>query len=131
VHRKYIPIYIQQDAKLHSLFIPGNCSTCFGWYFHPSSGAPTTVSTASGSCHTVTAICRDRGRVGTGLSVLCVAYSCPRTVRRWQEFWALSCPYGLRNWLFWSQSITECDVSEIYYIQFNYYIIRGYLPVER
>jgi hypothetical protein len=35
--RKYIPIYIQQDAKLHSLFISGNCSACFGWYFHPSS----------------------------------------------------------------------------------------------
>jgi hypothetical protein len=38
---------------LHSLFIPGNCSTCFGCYFHPSSGAHTTVSTASGICHTV------------------------------------------------------------------------------
>jgi hypothetical protein len=42
-----IPIYIQQDATLHSLFIPGNCSTCFGWYFHPSSGAHTSLSTAS------------------------------------------------------------------------------------
>jgi hypothetical protein len=70
VHRKYIPIYIQQDAKLHSLFISENCSTCFGWYFHPSSVANTTVSTASGICHTVTAICRYRGRDGTGLRVL-------------------------------------------------------------
>jgi hypothetical protein len=71
-----IPIYvhIQQDATLHSLFISGNCSTCFGWYFHPSSGAHTTVSTAPDICHTVTAICRYRGRVGTGLSVLWVAY---------------------------------------------------------
>jgi hypothetical protein len=51
-----IPIYsyIQQGAKLHILFISGNCSTCFGWYFHPLSGAHTTVSTASGICHTVT-----------------------------------------------------------------------------
>jgi hypothetical protein len=67
-----IPIYkfIQKDATLHSLFISGNCSTCFGWYFHPSSGKHTTVSTASGICHTVTAIWRYRGRVGTGLSVL-------------------------------------------------------------
>jgi hypothetical protein len=70
-----IPIYIQQDATLHSLFISGNCSTCLGWYFHPSSGAHTTVSTASGICHTVTAICRYCGRVGTGLSVLWVAYA--------------------------------------------------------
>jgi hypothetical protein len=43
VHRKYIPIDIQQDATLHILFIFGNCSTCIGWYFHPSSGANTTV----------------------------------------------------------------------------------------
>jgi hypothetical protein len=72
-----IPIYsyIQQDATLHSLFVSGNYSICFGWYFHPSSGAHTTVSTASGICHTVAAICRYRGRVGTGLSVLWVAYA--------------------------------------------------------
>jgi hypothetical protein len=48
-------------------------SICFGWYCHPSSGAHTTVSTASGICHTVTVICRHRGRVRTGLSVLWVA----------------------------------------------------------
>jgi len=30
VHRKYILIYVQQDATLHSLFIYGNCSACFG-----------------------------------------------------------------------------------------------------
>jgi hypothetical protein len=81
VHRKYIPIYIQQDAKLHSLFISGNCSTCFGWYFQPSSDANTTVSTASGICHTVTAICRYRGRDGTGLSVLWVAYATHSTLK--------------------------------------------------
>jgi hypothetical protein len=70
VHRKYI----QQDATSHSLFISVNCSICFGWYFLPSSGAHTTVSTASGICQkTDTAICRYRGRVGTGLSVLWVA----------------------------------------------------------
>jgi hypothetical protein len=55
-------------------FISGNYYTRFGWYIHPSSGAHTPVSTASGICHTVTAICRYRGRVGTGLSVLWVAY---------------------------------------------------------
>jgi hypothetical protein len=65
-----IYLYIQQDTKSHSLFISGNCSKCFGWYFHPSSGAHTTVSTASGVSHTVTAICHYRGRVGTSLSVL-------------------------------------------------------------
>jgi hypothetical protein len=69
VHRNNILIYIQQDATLHSLFICGNCSTYFWWYFHLSSGVHTTVSTASGICHTVTAICRCRGRVGIGSNV--------------------------------------------------------------
>jgi hypothetical protein len=40
-----------------------------------SSGAQTTESTASGICHTVTAICRYRGGVETGLSKLWVAYA--------------------------------------------------------
>jgi hypothetical protein len=59
VHRNNILQYIQQNATLHSL--SGNCCTCFGRYFHPSSGAHTTVSTASAICHTVTAICCYRG----------------------------------------------------------------------
>ena len=65
-HPLHIPIYeyIQKDATLHSLFISGNCSTCFGWYLHPSSGVHTTVSTASGTCQALTATCRYRGRVG-------------------------------------------------------------------
>jgi len=53
--------------------LSGNCSTCLEQYLHPSSGAQTTVSTASGISHTVTVICRYRGRVETGLSVLWVA----------------------------------------------------------
>jgi len=39
VHREYIPIFIKKSATLHSLFISGNCTTCFGWYLHLSSGA--------------------------------------------------------------------------------------------
>jgi hypothetical protein len=82
-----------KDATLHSLFISGNCSTCFAWYFHPSSGAHTTVSTTFGICHTVTAICRYRGRGGTGsnsstiaadssngvTNTRCCRYSCMRS----------------------------------------------------
>ena len=30
-----------------------NCSTCFGWYLLPSSGAHTTLFTVSGTCQTV------------------------------------------------------------------------------
>jgi len=61
-----------------------NCSTCLGWHNHPSSGAQTTVFTASGICHTVTATCRYRGRVHPHrsgfnfqravLSLLCVMF---------------------------------------------------------
>jgi hypothetical protein len=62
VHRKNMPIYMQQDANVTQFIISGNCSTYLGLYLHPSSGAHTTVSTASGICRTVTAICRYSGR---------------------------------------------------------------------
>ena len=42
-------------CKVTQFILSGNCSTYFGWYHHPSSGAQTTISTASGICHTVTA----------------------------------------------------------------------------
>ena len=48
-----------------------NCSTCFGWYLHPSLGAHTTVFTVSVTCQTVTATCR---YCGTGLSVVWELY---------------------------------------------------------
>ena len=52
-------------CNVTQFILSGNCSTCFGLYLHPSSGAQTTVSTAPGICHTFIAICRYRGRVGT------------------------------------------------------------------
>jgi hypothetical protein len=58
-------VYLYLETALH---VSGGTS-------NPSSGAHTTVSTASVICHTVTAICRYRGRVGTGLNVLWVAYA--------------------------------------------------------
>src|SRR5215475_9624408 len=60
-HTQTILIYIQQDATLHSLFYLITAH-------HPSSGAQTTLSTASGICYAVNAICSYRGRAGTGLS---------------------------------------------------------------
>jgi hypothetical protein len=53
----YIYIYTQQDATLQFI-LSENFSTCFGCYLHPSSGAQTTVFTASGICQTVTATFR-------------------------------------------------------------------------
>ena len=79
MHCNNILIYIQQEAT--QFILSGNCSTCFGWYLHPSSGAQTTVSTASGICHTVTATCHYRGRVGTSLTVLWVAYAAHSTLK--------------------------------------------------
>jgi len=47
------PIYIQQECNVSQFTLSGKCSTCFGWYLHPSSGTHTTVSTASDICNTV------------------------------------------------------------------------------
>jgi len=41
-------------------YISVDCSTCFGWLFHPSSGAHITVITASGRGQTVSATFRYR-----------------------------------------------------------------------
>jgi len=42
-----LSIIVQQDTTIYSLFISANCSTCFRWYLHPSSGAHITVSAVS------------------------------------------------------------------------------------
>ena len=55
-----MPIIVQQDATIYSLFISVNRSTCFGWYLHPSSGIHVTVSTATVISKTVIATCRER-----------------------------------------------------------------------
>ena len=49
MHRKSMSIIVQEDVTIYSLFISVNCSTCFGWYLHPSSGVHITVTTASGT----------------------------------------------------------------------------------
>jgi hypothetical protein len=53
VHHKYtcMSIIVQQDANMYSSFISVNCSTCFGWYLHSSSGVHVTVSTADRYCN--------------------------------------------------------------------------------
>jgi hypothetical protein len=35
VHHEYMPIIVQQDATIYGLFMSVNCSTCFGWRYHP------------------------------------------------------------------------------------------------
>jgi len=47
------PIVYPTRCNVTQFILSGNCSTCFGWYLHPSSGAQTAVSTVSGICHTV------------------------------------------------------------------------------
>ena len=74
MNKKFV-YQVGNNKKVTQFILSGNCSTCFGWYHRSLSGAQTTVSTASGICHTVTATCRHRGRGGTGLSVLWVAYA--------------------------------------------------------
>jgi hypothetical protein len=62
-------MYIQQDATLHSLFYLETALYISGGtiIYHQEHKQ---LSTTSGICHTVIAICRYRGRVGTGLCVL-------------------------------------------------------------
>ena len=43
----------QKDAHVTEFILSDNCSTCFGRYYYPSSGAQTTVTTASGNRYTV------------------------------------------------------------------------------
>jgi len=62
---KNILIYIEQDATLHSLFHLETALRVSGGTSTHHQERKTTVSTASGICHTFTAICRYRGRVGT------------------------------------------------------------------
>ena len=81
MHRNnYSDIY-PTTCNFTRFILSGNCCTCFGWYLRPSSGAQTSVSTASGINDTVTIICRYRGRIGAGLSVLWVAYSAHSTLK--------------------------------------------------
>jgi len=61
VHRKNIPLYIQQDATLHSLFYLENALHVAGGTSTHHQERKTTVSTPSGICHTVTATCRYSG----------------------------------------------------------------------
>ena len=54
MHRNNILLYkTQQDAHVTEFILSDNCSTCFGRYYHPSSGAQTTVTTASGNRYTL------------------------------------------------------------------------------
>jgi hypothetical protein len=78
VPRSNILIYIQQDATLHSLFYLETALHVSGGTNHHQERKQ--LSTTSGICHIVFAICRYRGRVGTGLSVLWVAYAVPDVV---------------------------------------------------
>jgi hypothetical protein len=43
----------QQDAHVTEFILSDNWSTCFGCYYHPSSGAQNTVTTVSGNRYTV------------------------------------------------------------------------------
>jgi len=54
VNRNNILLYkSQQDAHVTKFILSGNCSKCFWRYYHSSSGAQTTVSTASGNRYAI------------------------------------------------------------------------------
>jgi hypothetical protein len=83
----------------------------------------TTVSTASGICQAVTAVCRYRGRVGTGLSVLWVAYATHRIK-------------GLKkggsekekNGQVWGDSLTCCQITHVpFFLKKDFHLVMSTL----
>jgi len=60
-----VSIIIQKVATIYILCKSANCSTCFGWFLHPSSGAHITLSTVSGIIETVTVTCHECDWMGT------------------------------------------------------------------
>jgi hypothetical protein len=77
---QYTCISIKMQRYTICLYLETALHVSGGTYTHHQEGAHTTVSTASGICHTVTGICRYRGRVGTVLRVLWVAYATHNTL---------------------------------------------------
>jgi hypothetical protein len=69
-----IPIYISNKRQLHTVYFIWNLLYMLRVVHPPIIRSANNLSTASGISHTVTLICRYRGRVGNGLSVLWVAY---------------------------------------------------------
>ena len=61
-HQERIQLELQHLEFVTPLLLPVAIVEDLERDFHPSSGAHTTVSTASGICHTVAAICRYSGR---------------------------------------------------------------------
>jgi len=70
VHRTICSDNYPTRIAIYSLFISVNCSTCFGWYLHPPSGAHINVSTVSGISETVTATCGERDWMETGFLMM-------------------------------------------------------------
>ena len=58
----FLMIYFQQDATLHNLFISGKLLYMFRVVSPPIIRSTHNLFTVSGTCQTVTAICRDSGR---------------------------------------------------------------------
>jgi len=83
VHRKNILICIQQDATLHHLFYLETALHVSGDTTHHQERKQLYLQHLV-FVTTVTAICRYRGRVGIGLSVLWVAYH-PKHVEQFPD----------------------------------------------
>jgi len=71
---KYSNIYPTR-WNITQFILSRKCSTYFGRCHHPSSRAQTTVSTASGICHTVTATAIAAGSSNGVTNTRCCRYS--------------------------------------------------------
>jgi hypothetical protein len=73
--KSWIFQYISNKMQRYTVYFIWKLLYMFRVVRPPVIRSSKTVSTASGICHTVTAICRYRGRVGTGLGMLWVVYA--------------------------------------------------------
>jgi hypothetical protein len=82
VHRNNILIYIQKEERFTVyLYLETALHVSGGNTTHNQKRIQLYLQHPSVICHTAIAICRYRGRVGTGLSVLWVAYATQSTLK--------------------------------------------------
>jgi len=82
VHRNNILIQkSQQDAHVREFILSDDCSKCFGYNYHPSSGAQINCNYSMWQPLHHIVFCCYRGIVGTVLSVLWMAYATHSTLK--------------------------------------------------
>jgi hypothetical protein len=108
-HQEHIQLYLQHLLFVTPLLLSAAIVEELE-ILYPSSGAHSTVSTASGFCYTVTAICRYRGGIGTPPPIIRSTFNCIYSV------WYLSHRYCYLqlSWRNWNSSTHHQEYIQLY-----------------